>query len=222
VEVSVTRGTSPSHRLVSECAVLYNRLAAAFLVERGVEAVFRTQPEPDDELPDTVAGGPAAELAARRLLESSRMERTPGRHHMLGLDAYTMASSPIRRAFDLLMQWQISATLDEGGKDPLDAAGLDALLLRAGEAYGALGRIERNRKRYWLLRYLHTKVEGAIVTAVVVDRQSDRVLLHLPEYAMEVPVRTRDPEAFRTGEEREVRIDRADARRDLVRVSIVR
>lgn len=219
VHVTVTRGSTPSHDLVSECAILYNRLAGRLLADRSLPAAYRVQPEPDEELPDTAEGGPAAELAARRLLSPSATTTEPGRHFTLGIEGYATATSPIRRATDLLVQRQLLATC---GLEPLSTEELDAALLAAVPAAATVTQIERSRTRYWLLRHLDARVRGLVVPGVVVDRQSDRILVHLPDYALEVPLRTRDAAAFRRGEEIEVRLDRADARRDTVRISLVR
>ncbi len=219
VLVTVTRGSTPSHDLVSECAILYNRLAGRLLAAHSLPAVYRVQPEPDEELPDTAEGGPAAELAARRLLSPSATTTEPGKHYTLGLEGYCTATSPIRRATDLLVQRQLLATC---GQEPLSQEELDRALLTAVPAAAAVTQIERSRTRYWLLRHLDAQVRGLVVPGVVVDRQSDRILVHLPDYAIEVPLRTRDAGSFRKGEEVEVRLDRADARRDTVRISLVR
>ena len=60
------------------------------------------------------------------------------------------------------------------------------------------------------------------MAGVVVERMSDRVIVHLQDWAIEAPLRTRDPDSFRKGQEIEVRLDRADARRDVVRISLAR
>jgi exoribonuclease-2 len=221
IHVSVSREVTPSHVLVSECAILKNTLAGRLVHESGLAGIYRSQPEPADELPDTVEGGPAAELAARRALPPSKTSTVPGKHFMLGVDVYSMVTSPIRRSFDLVMQHQLGCLVDGAPERALDRAAIDAILLFALPAAAALASIERSRKRYWLLEHLSQKVTSTLLPAVVVDLMQDRVLLHLPEYALEVPLRTRDPGRFRRGELVEVRLDRADARRDIVRVSLV-
>lgn len=220
IHVAVVRGSSPAHVLVSECAILYNRLAAGHVTGAGLAAIFRVQPEPPEELPDTLAGGPAAELEARRLLPPSSFTTQPGPHFTLGVKAYTLATSPIRRSFDLYMQHQIASAM--GGGEPLSRDDLDRVLLVAGPAAETMARIERARTRYWVLRYLDVQHRGRVLSGVVVDRFSDRILVHLVDFALEVILRTKEPEAFRKGEEIEVRLDRADARRDFARVSLVR
>jgi exoribonuclease-2 len=219
VHVSVSRGATAAHVLVSECAILYNRLVGRLMGRAGLAGIYRTQPSPEAELPDTALGGPPAELEARRLLQPSAVTTEPGDHHTLGVSGYSQATSPIRRSFDLLMQRQVSGACGSAG-DSLTKEELDGALLAAGPAVETVTQIERARIRYWLLRHLEG-MRGSILTGVVVDHQSDRVLVHLPGYAMEIPLRTRDPSALRKGEEIEVRLDRSDARRDVVRISLV-
>jgi exoribonuclease-2 len=220
IQVSVSRAFTSSHVLVSECAILYNGLAAKLLADSGVAGIFRSQAAPEGDLPDTEAGGPEVELAARRLLSPSATTTEPGRHFTLGLDAYVLATSPIRRSFDLLVQGQVAAAAGSGGA--LAREELDRALLTAAPGAEAVTQIERARARYWLLRYLDLHVRGTLVSGIVVDHQSDRILVHLPDYALEIPLRTKEPRAFRLGEEIEVRLDRADARRDILRISLVR
>jgi exoribonuclease-2 len=219
IHVTVSRTTTRSQLLVSECAILYNTLAGKLIRGAGVAGIFRTQPAPDEDLPDTLAGGPAAELAARRLLSPGVTGPQGGKHFTLGVEDYTLATSPIRRCTDLVMQHQIGCIAGQG--EALDAAGLDRVMLGVGPAAEAINRIERNRKRYWLLRYLEKHVTGTLVTGVVVDRMGDRILVHLPDFALEAPLRTRDPGSFTLGEQLDVRLDRASAVRDTVRISLV-
>ncbi len=222
IRVEVSRATSPSQVLVSECAILYNRLAAGTLRESGLAGIYRSQPEPGDELPDTATGGPVAELAARRMLPPSRISTEPGRHFMLGVDAYTLATSPIRRSFDLVVQHQLGCALHPPSlMEALTEEQIRSILLVAGPAADARQEIERSRKRYFLLRYLAENVAGRVLAGVVVDRMSDRIIVHLLDFATEVALRTRNPEAHRKGETVEVRLDRASARRDTIRISLV-
>ncbi len=220
IDVTVSRGTTPSHVLVSECAILYNRLAGRLLADRGIACIMRTQPAPSSEMPDVRSGGPAAEFAARRLLAPSTTGTLRGKHSTLGVEDYALATSPIRRSFDLVVQRQISAALGQG--KARDLVEVDRILLQAGPAAQNAHAIDRARNRYWLLRYLDQRVAGQTMRGVVVERMSDRVIVHLPDWAIEAPLRMRDPDSLRKGEEIEVRLDRADARRDFVRISLVR
>jgi len=217
IHVAVTRGTTPSHLLVSECAILYNWLAGRLLLDSSLPGVFRTQPAVEG-FPD-VRSGPAAEYAARRMLAPASTTTEPGPHFTLGLDVYAQATSPIRRSFDLLVQRQIAAAL--GSADPLSREDLDRALLAAGPGAAAAAQIERARTRYWLLRYLDIHATGRVLRSVIVDHLSDRVVVHIPEFAIEAHIRTRDPASYPKGSEIEVRLDRADARRDVVRISPV-
>src|SRR5215471_12201335 len=109
---SKTNPNSPSRLLVSEMMILANGLSADFASANTIPVIFRTQ-EPREAL--AVEETPAIEALAferlRKTFKRSRLSLTPGLHSGLGLNAYTQASSPIRRYADLVTQRQFTAML---------------------------------------------------------------------------------------------------------------
>ncbi len=115
-EVSVRRidERGPSRRFVSEAMILANRIAATFCMQRGIPAIYRRQAPPGEAGPGAGSGGapgreddgaydPVAVRALRRRMRRGEVGLQPAPHAGLGLDAYTQATSPIRRYQDLVV-----------------------------------------------------------------------------------------------------------------------
>jgi len=103
IHVIVEDQETVSHQLVSEAMVLANWLAARFLAERGLPAIYRAQPEPREPI-DTREPKDLLKLwLDRKKLSRVVMDFTPQPHWGLGLPEYTFATSPIRRYLDLVI-----------------------------------------------------------------------------------------------------------------------
>lgn len=160
---------TPAHRLVSELMILANETAALFASNNDIPLIFRSQEPPDCNIEETSLGipeGPAREYFMRGLLKRSEMSPYPSSHFGLGLNAYTQVTSPIRRAVDLISQRQITQYLIDG-KVPYSHQQVTELIaeLELGQDEAVL--IQRERNKYWLLKYLMQetirKIQGVIV-----------------------------------------------------------
>jgi len=113
----------------------------------------------------------------------------PGRHYALGLDAYTQATSPIRRYQDLVIHRQIKSTL-AGGAPIYEAEELQRLAVLTDEAERVARLTERGSDEYWTLKLLE-KSKGSTVDGVVVYRDRRRVEVELSETLFNVQVAPR-------------------------------
>jgi exoribonuclease-2 len=160
---------TPARKLVAELMILANETAALFAKDKSLPLVFRTQEPPDTELATIETGlpdGPAREYFLRGQLKRSVISTSPASHYGLGIGAYCQVTSPIRRATDLINQRQINHFLDSG-EALYSSNDLSLLLATLEQGLEEASLIQRERNRYWLLKYLQQekihKIEACIV-----------------------------------------------------------
>lgn len=162
---------SPSRLLVSELMILCNGLAADFASGNNLPVIYRTQEARDASAPvETGNLGPIAFEKLRKTFKRSRLSLTPGLHSGLGLNAYTQASSPIRRYADLVTQRQLTAFL-QSGPLPYDSEELLKILANAETVEHDIRGIEDRSTNYWILEYLAREKMNVPMNAVVLDRK---------------------------------------------------
>lgn len=203
---------SPSRELVAETMIATGAHAAAYCHTHGIPAVYRTQGAPDEpiELDPSQAGDPVAISEVLRRLRKAEVSLVPDRHYTLGVDAYTQVTSPIRRFQDLVMHSQIKGYLRHG----VAPLGEKEILHVFGELEGvasAFSRMERDAKRYWILKHLSGR-RGEALDAVVLRELGSRVVVELTELGIQA---TWSPSsAVQPGARVRVRVTDVDARRD--------
>ena len=172
IEVKKINPNSPSRLLVSEMMILANGLSADFASVNNIPVIYRTQ-EPREAL--AIEETPAIEALAfdrlRKTFKRSRLSLTPGVHSGLGLNAYTQASSPIRRYADLVTQRQFTAMLT-GAAMPHTREELLQILATAETAEQEIRAIEDRSTNYWLLKYLDRYKKDETLAAVVLDQKA--------------------------------------------------
>ncbi len=218
VNVTVEDQETPSHQMVAETMVLANWLAARFLAERGVPAIYRTQPEPREpinrEEPKTLL-----ELwQDRRKLSRVIMDLNPQPHWGLGLPQYTFATSPIRRYLDLVIHRQIVSVL-LGAPLFYGPEELEKIVMVIDPAMRRAGQLKNLRLRYWLLKYLAGRV-GQKLEALVVEALPHRNRLLFPGLLLEVPFAAPATLRLKPGDLVQVRLDKVLPREDQVKLSL--
>jgi exoribonuclease-2 len=218
VQVTLEDQETPSHQIIAEAMVLANWLAATFLVERGVPALYRTQPEPREPI-DREAPKTLLELwQDRRKLSRVVMELTPQPHWGLGLPQYTFATSPIRRYLDLVIHRQILSAL-VGAPPFYSPEELEKIAAVIDPAMRRAGQLKTLRLRYWLLKYLAGQV-GQKLEALVVEVLPHRSRLLLPDLLLDVPFTAPATLRLKPGDLVQVRLDRVAPRENLIKVSL--
>jgi len=160
-----------------------------YLREQGIPVVYRRQDPPEDRggrEPTAPPGSRAFAWQRLRTMRRAEWTGTPAFHYGLGVEGYAQVTSPLRRFQDFLTHRQIRGWLEEG-RPPLAA---EDLIRWFGdlEAQGeALVQVEREGKRYWLLRSLEPLVEQ-VVEGEVVAQQGSRALVELVETMLMAPV----------------------------------
>jgi exoribonuclease-2 len=216
-EITVNRinRESPGRMLISELMIMANWLMAKFLKQHGVPAVYRSQPAPKERLFKGDEGSLFQNVMQRRLLNRFILSSEPDHHSGLGLEAYITATSPIRKSFDLVTQRQVRAAL--GKETPYSAAEIDNFINMLAQTTGNVARIQQNRMRYWVLRYLEKCIgqkEEAIV--LLAFKKNYRVLL--PRYMIECDLPITSGVELKPEDLIQVTIQRVRARENLLTV----
>ncbi|MBF0467459.1 MAG: RNB domain-containing ribonuclease [Desulfamplus sp.] len=211
-EIGISRidRENPSRMLVSELMILANSLMAEFLVKHNMPAVFRSQPDPKQRLFQGIETSLFLNCMQRRQLNRAVISTRPENHSGLGVRAYVTATSPIRRYYDLLTQRQIRGVL--GYEKPYSKDDLDQILQIIEIPVSNTGKVQHQRRRYWLFRYLE-RMKGAKEEAIVLDCRRDFYTVLLKEYMLEWRVPAGGL-SLKPGDIVHVTIQHADARRD--------
>ena len=183
-EVTVNRVNreSPGRMLVSEIMIMANWLMAKFLAKHNAPAIYRSQTAPRERLYKGTEGSLFQNCMQRRLLSRFVLSPNPEHHSGLGLDAYVTATSPIRKYFDLATQRQIRGVL--GLEVPYTMKEIDNIIQVLEEPMSFVSKLQFNRHRYWLLKYLEKRI-GKKEEAVVLYKKRNTYHILISEYMIE-------------------------------------
>lgn len=211
---------SPARRTVAEMMILAGEVAALYGQAHNLAIPFRFQSQP--ELPAAeellqLPPGPVQACAIRRCMPRSEVGIAPSRHASLGLEAYSQATSPIRRYADLLTHFQIKAHL-RGDSPPFTPEPLKALLASVATVAQEATLVERQTNRYWSLEYLRRhsdQVWQALLLRWLREHENLGLVL-LEDLGLELAMRfTR---AVSVGELITVRVSYVDPRQDTIQL----
>jgi exoribonuclease-2 len=218
IQVATEDQETGSHELVSEAMVLANFLAARFLADRGLPAIYRAQPEPREPIAKDEPKDLFALWQDRRRLSRVVMDLSPQPHWGLGLPLYTFATSPIRRYLDLVIHRQILSGI-MGGEPAYTAPELEQILMTIEPAMRRAGALKTRRLRYWLLKYLSGRV-GQKMEALVLETMPHRQRVLLPQLLLEGGLSSPASMRLKPGDLVRVRLDKALPREDQLRLSL--
>ncbi|MCF8127311.1 MAG: RNB domain-containing ribonuclease [Deltaproteobacteria bacterium] len=210
---------SPSRMIVAEFMILYNELAAEFCRNNDIPVLFRGQSEPSEKLPLDEKGYIFYVFQQRRKLSPLHISTNPNPHSGLGVDLYTQATSPIRRYLDLVVQRQLTRFFAK--KAPVyTEENLEEIRVAVEPLIKNLGRIQRNRLRYWTLKYLGMN-RGRTFKALVLDELKNKYRIILTDFLMVTDFKRQDGIIFSKGQEIRVRIKKADPWDDTITLEYV-
>lgn len=177
---------SVAQTIVSEAMIMANRVAADYTAEHGLPAIYRGQKAPDPPVEMRATWQPHHLFEVRKSLARSNQSLEPCPHAGLGLDRYIQATSPIRRYRDLIHQRQIKHHL-QTGEVLYGPEAMEEILTHTSSPVSAAEKMERNRRSYYLHKYLKAQ-RGRELEAVVLASTAERYILQLCESLREVEV----------------------------------
>ena len=182
VTVNKVNRESPGRMLVSEIMIMANWLMAKFLAQHNAPAIYRSQIAPRERLYKGTEASLFQNCKQRRLLSRFVLNPKPEHHSGLGLDAYVTATSPIRKYFDLATQRQIRAVL--GLEVPYTIKEIDNIIQMLEAPMSCVSKLQFNRHRYWLLKYLEKRI-GQKEEAIVLYKKRNTYHIVISEYMIE-------------------------------------
>lgn len=207
---------SPSRMVVAECMILHNHLAGRFGRDHQIPLLYRSQEGPSERVPAEGLDYIFYVFKQRRKLTPLSISAEPKKHSGLGVDVYTQASSPIRRYVDLLVQRQLRSFLVK--RTPFySGEELEQKRMALESTLRDVEKMNRNRARYWLYKYL-LQHAGETFPAVVLDVMRNRFRLLLVDLLLVVEMKKDNGRDLAEGQKIQVRIKRADPWEDVLRV----
>ncbi len=189
--------------LVSEFMILANYIAARYLQENQIPAIYRSQPKPKERLISGSEQDLFLNFLQLRQLSRGELLLNPEFHHGLGLPCYTTVTSPIRRIIDLIMEHQLTHYLVHG--QPLfSQEELHHFLREISQALEVVGNVKNKTYRYWLLKYLRENARHKPLEALVVDIHQRKAKVLLLDYMITVDIPL--PPTFKIEPGRKIRV----------------
>ena len=169
--------------LVPDLMILAGEIAAKWCQDRSVPVIYRgTLVNPENQSPEAFReehidpvvrrlGYAPLTLVARylRLVGKGVSSPHPIKHTILGSEAYTKVTSPLRRYSDLLAHWQIEAALrheaqtgrslvdSPDGSDPrlpFSYSQLEGMIPRVSERERMISQAKSSAQRHWIMQLL--------------------------------------------------------------------
>ncbi|MCX5874408.1 MAG: RNB domain-containing ribonuclease [Deltaproteobacteria bacterium] len=220
IELSVRERETSSQVLVSELMILANNLFALTLKNRNIPCIYRSQPPPLEKIELSRQYDPVLSYRCKKTLARGNLGLNPEPHSTLGLNVYTTATSPLRRYTDLLTQRQLVAALDENIR-PFDADTLDRLLSEISYRLDRSSIVERERHRYYLLKYMEQRINDEF-EVIVLQRFPRFYLVQITDLGWNTVLHTPASVNLSPYDRAMAKVEKAHPREDKLTFSLVR
>ncbi|MCS6893819.1 MAG: ribonuclease catalytic domain-containing protein, partial [Deltaproteobacteria bacterium] len=194
-----------AHETIEELMILSNVLAAKYLIDNEIPGIFRYQTIFDKKICEEalkVQNLFVRNYKLRTTLPKSEFTVEPKPHNGLGVAYYCQITSPIRRFFDLLCQFQV--WLKHMGKQPLSHSDLKRFISIASPNLEAFLAVQRNSKRFYTLRYLEQE-KITHLRGIPVQKLNQGYIFEVLDYDLTCLVQT--SKHFDLGEEVKLKIE---------------
>jgi exoribonuclease-2 len=219
IQVSRYEKETPSQIMVSEWMIAANGLAASYLAQREIPAIFRGQSECKPETDFTQSEHELFRIyRQRRLFARAELETSPLPHCSLAMPEYTTVTSPIRRYADLVVQRQLKHALTSGTA-LYSEDDLRRVIVELGVVQGKITVVQRRWTRYWILKYLEQE-DIQSLNALVLTQNNRFVHLLLTDYLLETNAPLSEKNQAQPGQMLRVKIERLNPREDILRVQL--
>jgi exoribonuclease-2 len=139
----------------------------------------------------------------------------PEHHSGLGLEAYVTATSPIRKYYDFATQRQIRAIL--GLEEPYSSEEIQRIIQLLEQPMSCVMKVQNSRHRYWLLKYLETRI-GQKEEAIVLFKRKNSYQALMKEYMIECELPVSSGIDLKPEDLIQVRLQHVNARKDVLSV----
>ncbi len=214
MQIRLIEQETPARMIVSECMILYNWLAARFASETALPILYRSQEPPQERLSTDESNYIYYVFQQRRRLHPLFIDTIPQQHSGLGVDAYTNATSPLRRYMDLLVQRQIHSALLKKGPVYTESR-LKELTILIQQTLRDIDLMKRNQIRYWTLKYLAGLINHSF-NAIVFQKLRYKYLIILTDFLLVADLPTATGPELSPGEHIKVVVKRSDPRDDVL------
>jgi len=216
-EITVNRinRESPARMLVAEIMIMANWCMAQFLTENNIPAIFRSQAIPRSRLFQGTEGTLFENYMQRRHLSRLVLDHQAETHSGLGLDAYISATSPIRKYMDLINQRQIRALF--GFEEPYTIQELGNITAMLERPMGYVQKIQNDRNRYWVLKFLESRI-GKSEEVIVLQKRRNSYQVLIKDYMIECDLPQTGYIDLKPADLVQVKIQYVNARRNVVSI----
>jgi exoribonuclease-2 len=211
---------SPSQILVSEWMIQANAIAAGYLAQRQIPALYRSQAECRQETEFVQSEHELFQTyRQRRLFSRAELTSEPKPHCSLAIPHYTTVTSPIRRYSDLIVQRQLKhALLMQAALYSKEQ--LDELIAPLSAAQARVFTIQRKWTRYWILKYMEQEdIES--LNALVLEKNARFAHLLIPDFLLEANAPVSENAKFNQGDKVKIKIEKAIPREDVLKIQIL-
>eukprot|EP00158_Paraphelidium_tribonemae_P004213 Partr_v1_DN26638_c0_g1_i1_m69463 putative DIS3 mitotic control homolog (S len=186
---------SIARNMVMEAMILAGSVVATHAKSNSIPIVYRSQVSMLDSLagtddlakaqlildehPDKVIH-PSKALELIRFFSRSELHAEPQPHSLLGLEQYCQATSPIRRASDLVNQWQIKQSLIGSDNSRLSGETIQTLTPIMTLKDQRLRTLQRTNRAHWARVYFSERVnESPVYDAYISALGEDNRFAHV-------------------------------------------
>ncbi|HMK34735.1 MAG TPA: RNB domain-containing ribonuclease [Desulfomonilaceae bacterium] len=220
IEVNLRDRETPSQILVSEIMIFANNFFARFLKENAIPGIYRSQAPPLEKIELGDEYDPVVSYRSKKALSRGDLSTVAGPHSTLGLALYTTATSPLRRYPDLLVQRQLKSVL-RTNQPAIHENELEQYLSEICYRLERAVLLERERQRYFLLKYLEQR-KNEEFEALVLHRFPKFYLVHITGLCFNAALNASAGLSLSPRDRVLAKVDRVNPRDDKLVLSLVK